>query len=182
MLLTWVAHFSGGVRHRSGYQLLMLATFAASVTEAGASWAASQASGVPAARRDDSAFWVNPVPKRLRNRRSREVATVDAAAVGGVVAGCGAGVEEGAGVVGAGVVVAGAGVVGAGAVGVGVLTGCVGAGFGARLRGRLRRGLGGGLHGLVADGVTALLALLALPRTDDRHPCPLVAWPAEAQV
>ncbi len=47
---------------------------AASGTLAGASCASSQASGVPAARSLVSARWVNPVPNRFRNSRSREVA------------------------------------------------------------------------------------------------------------
>ncbi len=101
-------HFSSAVCHSGANQLSTSATLADSGTLAGCSWAASHASGLPAARSFASACWVNPLPSRFRNSRSRLVATG----------------SELAQVVGSGV---GVGVVG----GLGVAVGGLGTGFGA---------------------------------------------------
>src|SRR4051812_27293458 len=61
-----VAYFSAGVRVRWLNQESTSATLADSGTVDGRSCAASHASGLPAARSEARAFWVKPVPKRLR--------------------------------------------------------------------------------------------------------------------
>ncbi len=69
-----VAYRSAGVRRRSANQPSTSATFGDSGIDSGDSCWRSHASGVPAWRSCPSARWVNPVPKRFRYSRSREVA------------------------------------------------------------------------------------------------------------